>query len=57
MFQLRTPDFGKLNVDVPDFVKDLNTVITGTGMDRLRDYMTWHYLNASATKLTQGFYG
>jgi endothelin-converting enzyme/putative endopeptidase len=53
--QLHTPEFTKLNVDVPGFIKDLSGLIASTSMDRLQDYIIWHYLNASATKLTKAF--
>ena len=53
--QFHTPEFNKLNVDVPDFIKDLNGLLANTNMDRLKDYMTWHYLNASAGRLTKAF--
>lgn len=53
--QIHSPEFTKLNVSVPDFFKDLNSLLASTSMDTLRDYMTWHYLNASATKLPKAF--
>ncbi len=53
--QSRSPDFAKLNVSVPAFFKALNTLVANTSIDALRDYMAWHYLNASATKLTKAF--
>ncbi len=53
--QMHSPDFSKLNVSVPDFFKDLSGLLASTDMNTLRDYMTWHYLNASATKLTKAF--
>ena len=49
------PEFNTLNVDVPDFLKDLNGLLQSTSMEQLQDYMIWHYLNASATKLTHAF--
>ena len=53
--QLHSPEFAKLNVSVPDFFKDFNTLVADTGIDTLRDYMTGHYLTASASKLTKAF--
>ncbi len=52
---VRSPDFSKLNVDVPGFVKDVSGLVANTGMDRLQDYMAWHYLNASAGRLPKAF--
>jgi putative endopeptidase len=53
--ELRSPEFTKVNVSVPDFFKDLDTLLSNTSMDRLRDYLTWHYLTASAARLTKPF--
>ncbi len=53
--ELRTPDFTKLNVAVPGFFKDLNSILKNSSMDDLKDYITWHYLNASAGRLTKAF--
>ncbi len=53
--RLNTPDFSKLNVAVPDFFKNLSNLLTTRSMDELKDYITWHYLNASAGRLTKAF--
>lgn len=53
--QLRTPDFTKLNVAVPAFFRSLDTLLKNTNMSDLRDYMTWHYVNASAGRLPKAF--
>jgi putative endopeptidase len=55
--QVNAPSFPKLNVTVPDFFKALSTVMTKSSVDDLKDYMTWHYLNASAQLLTKAFCG
>ena len=52
---IRSPTFNKLNVAVPDFFKDMNTLVANTPMDRLQDYMIWHYVNASAGRLPKAF--
>lgn len=52
---LNTPAFSKFNVSVPDFFKELNTLLTKDSMDDLKDYMTWHYLNGSAALLPKAF--
>lgn len=53
--QVNAPSFSKLNVTVPDFFKALSTVMNKSSVDELKDYMTWHYLNASAQLLTKAF--
>ncbi len=53
--QLKTPEFSKLNVAVPDFLKDFSALLNKESMSALKDYMTWHYLNASAGRLTKAF--
>jgi endothelin-converting enzyme/putative endopeptidase len=52
---LKTPPFSMLNVSVPDFFKELNTLLKTDSMDNLKDYMSWHYLNASAKLLPKSF--
>ncbi|HEX4748751.1 MAG TPA: M13 family metallopeptidase [Bryobacteraceae bacterium] len=52
---LRSPDFTKLNVAVPDFFKNLDTALTDDQIESLRDYMTWHYLDGSAALLPKAF--
>ncbi len=53
--QLKTPEFSKLNVAVPDFFKDFNGLIANEPMSALQDYLTWHYLTASAGRLPKPF--
>jgi endothelin-converting enzyme/putative endopeptidase len=53
--QLHSPEFTKLNVSVPGFFKDFNSVVAGTPIDSFRDYMIWHYVNASAARLPKAF--
>ncbi len=52
---LNTPEFTKLNVAVPQFVKTFNQVVANRSLDDLRDYITWHYVSASATRLSKPF--
>ncbi len=52
---LKTPDFSKLNVTVPAFFKDFNSLVTQENMSDLKDYLTWHYLTASAALLPKNF--
>ncbi|MFL6350314.1 MAG: M13 family metallopeptidase [Bryobacteraceae bacterium] len=53
--EVNAPSFSKLNVKVPDFFKALGSLINENSLDGLKDYMTWHYLNASARLLTKAF--
>lgn len=53
--QVNAPQFTTLNVDVPNFVKSLNGLISSTNMSDLRDYLTWHFVSASARLLPRIF--
>ncbi|MGI9071878.1 MAG: M13 family metallopeptidase [Bryobacteraceae bacterium] len=53
--QVNAPSFSKLNVSVPDFFKAFSSLINTSSMEDLKDYITWHYLNASAGLLTKPF--
>ncbi len=50
-----SPVFDSLNVSVPDFFKNLNTLIDTSSLDDLKSYLTWHLLNSSATELSKPF--
>lgn len=51
--QVNAPGFSKLNVTVPDFVKAFSILLKKESLNDLKDYITWHYLNASAQLLTK----
>jgi putative endopeptidase len=51
--QVNAPSFSKLNVTVPDFFKAFSRLVNKSSVDDLKDYMTWHFLNASAQLLTK----
>ena len=53
--ELSGPEFTSLNVDVPDFIKSMNQVIQTYSLNDLKDYLTWHYVSASATALPTAF--
>jgi endothelin-converting enzyme/putative endopeptidase len=53
--QVKSPNFSTLNVSDPGFVRAVNQVVTSRSMPDLREYLTWHYLNASARLLTRAF--
>jgi putative endopeptidase len=52
---LNTPEFTTLNVDVPEFIKAFNSLLASEKLDDLKDYLTWHYLSASATLLPKAW--
>ena len=45
------PKFQALNVSVPDYIKAVNTLISSTPVDDLKNYLRWHVINASAEML------
>jgi putative endopeptidase len=53
--QVKAPEFSNLNVSVPDFFKAFSSVLKKDALKDLKDYMTWHYLNASARLLPKAF--
>jgi putative endopeptidase len=53
--RLQTPEFTQLNVTVPDFFKSLGELLQQQSMSDLKDYLTWHYVSASATLLSKAF--
>ena len=50
---LKSPEFTKLNVSVPDFVKGLDQVLADSDMSAVQDYLAWHYIHASARLLSK----
>ena len=53
--RLQTPEFSMLNVAVPDFFKAMGTLLQKESLSDLKDYLTWHYLSASAGRLPKAF--
>ncbi len=53
--KVRSPQFTTINVSVPDFAKALSQLLSSRPMGDLQDYLSWHYLNASATLLSEPF--
>lgn len=53
--QLKTPAFSKLNVAVPEFFRDFSALLSKDSISDLKDYLTWHYLDASAGRLSKPF--
>ncbi len=53
--KVRSPQFTTVNIAVPDFVKAFSQLLTSRPMSDIQDYLTWHYLDASATLLSKPF--
>jgi len=53
--QLSTPEFTKLNVAVPDFIKGFNALLETEQLANLKDYLVWQYVNASSRLLPKRF--
>ena len=49
------PRFQELNVDVPDFIKAMTSVIASTSLDDLKAYLTWNVVHDSASTLSMAF--
>ena len=51
----KAPDFQKVNVEWPDFVKALNALIDKTSLDDLKTYLTWQTVRGNAPALSKAF--
>ena len=49
------PAFNDLNVNNPDYFKNINTVLQDTPLDDWKTYMTWQVLNNAAAWLSDDF--
>jgi putative endopeptidase len=49
------PRFQSLNVEVPDFVKALDSVIAATSLEDLKTYLTWNLLRDASQVLSAPF--
>ncbi len=49
------PPAGSLNVVVPEFFKQMQTLIEQTSLDRWKTYLRWHLVHASAPLLPEAF--
>jgi len=49
------PAFDSLNVDVPEFVKTMQSVIVDSSLDDLKTYLAWHLLHAKTPVLPMTF--
>jgi putative endopeptidase len=50
-----TPDLKSLNVAVPEFFKELQTLVATSSVDDLKTYLRWHVIHASAAMLPDKF--
>ncbi len=53
--RMDAPPFEKINVAVPEFIKELNQLLASRPMSEIKDYLSWHYINDSAPLLTKPF--
>lgn len=53
--QLKPPSFSKINVAVPGFMKAFSELTKTENLQGLKDYLAWHYINASAPLLAKSF--
>jgi putative endopeptidase len=49
------PNFTQLNVNNPDFFKQVNGELESESLDSLKTYVNWHVINAAAPWLSQPF--
>lgn len=52
---VRAPEFKQLNVAVPPFAAAVSSLIGKESLDDLKDYLLWHYISESSTKLSKAF--
>jgi putative endopeptidase len=53
--EMQYPDFPILNVDAPEFIKELNRLLTSESIDSWKTYLRFHVANASSPYLSQKF--
>lgn len=49
------PQFQKLNVAVPTFFREMNTLLQTQGLDKWKTYLTWHLVHSQAGMLPAAF--
>ncbi len=52
---LSTPAIASLNVDVPDFFRDLSMLLAATNLDDIKTYLRWHLVHSDAAFLSTPF--
>jgi len=53
--QRNAPEFTAINVEHPDFFKEMNRLLSTTPVADWKVYLRWHLLHASATELSDPF--
>ena len=53
--EMKYPDFSILNVDVPDFMKELNSLLGREPIEHWKTYLRFHVANASSPYLSSRF--
>ncbi len=51
--RIKSPEFARLNVSVPAFIKGLDEILANTDISDVQDYLAWHYIHASARLLSK----
>ncbi len=52
---IQSPNFDNLNVAVPDFVKEMNQIVTNSDLETVKTYLRWQTLHAAAPTLPKAF--
>ncbi len=52
---IRLPEPGDLNITQPDFLSEINSLITSVPADTWKAYLTWHLINSLAPYLNEDF--
>ena len=50
--EMQYPDFPILNVDAPDFIKEINTLLTSEPIENWRTYLRFHVADVSSPYLS-----
>ena len=50
--EMKYPDFAILNVDAPEFIKEVNTLLTSEPIDNWKTYLRFHVADASSPYLS-----
>ena len=53
--EMQYPEFAVLNVDAPEFIKELNTLLTSESIDSWKSYLRFHVADTSSPYLSSKF--
>ena len=53
--EVGAPPMTELNVDVPNFMRAIESTVVQTNLDDLKTYLRWHLIHAEAPLLPRGF--